>query len=108
MIKISFKYDRNNDPVGFICTGHAGFAAFGKDVICAAVSALVINCVNSVSSFTPSEYDLESDEKKGYIRFLLKDEPSKEAILLLKSLKLGIGAIINDEGSKFVKLVEWS
>ena len=108
MIKVSFKYDHNNDPVGFICTGHAGFAAFGKDIICAAVSALVINCVNSVSRFTSSKYDLESEEKNGYIRFVLKDDPSEEAKLLLKSLKLGIDAIINDEGSKYVKLVDWS
>ncbi len=108
MIKVSFKYDHNNDPVGFICTGHAGFAAFGKDIICAAVSALVINCVNSVSRFTSSKYDLESEEKNGYIRFVLKDDPSEEAKLLLKSLKLGIDAIINDEGSKYVKLVDWT
>ena len=108
MIKVSFKFDHNNDPVGFICTGHAGFAAFGKDIICAAVSALVINCVNSVSRFTSSKYDLESEEKKGYIRFVLKDDPSEEAKLLLKSLKLGIDAIINDEGSKYVKLVDWT
>ena len=108
MIKVSFKYDHNNDPVGFICTGHAGFAAFGKDIICAAVSALVINCVNSVSRFTSSKYDLESEEKHGYIRFVLKDDPSEEAKLLLKSLKLGIDAIINDEGSKYVKLVDWT
>ncbi|MCR5829442.1 MAG: ribosomal-processing cysteine protease Prp [Lachnospiraceae bacterium] len=108
MIKISFKYDHNNDPVGFICTGHAGFAAFGKDIICAAVSALVINCVNSVSHFTTSEFDLESDEKKGYIKMVLEDEPSSDSILLLKSLELGLNAIINDEGSKFVKLVDWN
>jgi len=107
MIKVSFKYDHNNDPIGFICIGHAGFAAFGKDIVCAAVSALVINCVNSVSHFSDSKYDLESDEKKGYIRFVLEENYSKEAILLLKSLELGLDAIINDEGSKFVKLVDW-
>ncbi len=108
MIKVSFKYDHNNDPVGFICTGHAGFAAFGKDIICAGVSALVINCINSVSTFTDNKFDLDTDEKKGYIRFVLKGEPSQEAKLLLKSLKLGIDAIIQDEGSKFVKLVDWT
>ena len=108
MIKVSFKYDHNNDPVGFICTGHAGFAAFGKDIVCAAVSALVINCVNSISHLTSSVFDLESDEKKGHIRCVLGDDPSSDAKLLMKSLELGINAIINDEGSKYVKLVDWS
>ena len=108
MIKVSFKYDHNNDPVGFICTGHAGFAAFGKDIVCAAVSALVINCVNSVSHLTSSKFELDSDEKKGYIRCILENDPSEDAKLLFKSLELGINAIINDEGSKYVKLVDWS
>jgi len=108
MIKVSFKYDHNNDPVGFICTGHAGFAAFGKDIVCAAVSALVINCVNSISHLTSSGFDLESDEKKGCIKCILEDNASDEAKLLVKSLELGINTIINDEGSKYVKLVDWS
>ena len=107
MIRISFKYDHKNDPVGFICSGHAGFARFGKDIVCAAVSALVINCINSVSKFTGSKFDLESDEKKGYIRFVSSEEPCEEAVLLLKSLKLGIDAIAEDEGRKFVELVDW-
>ena len=108
MIKVSFKYDHNNEPVGFICTGHAGFAAFGKDIVCAAVSALVINCVNSISQLTSCGFELDSNEKKGYIKCVLEDDPSEDARLLIKSLELGINAIINDEGSKYVKLVDWS
>ena len=33
---------------GFTCKGHAGSAMSGKDIVCAAISILVINTVNSL------------------------------------------------------------
>ncbi len=36
---------------GFLCSGHAGFARAGRDIVCAAVSVLVINTVNSIEQF---------------------------------------------------------
>ena len=32
--------------------GHAGYAEEGQDIICAAVSALIVNTVNSVETLT--------------------------------------------------------
>ena len=37
---------------GFRIEGHAGYAKHGKDIVCAAVSALVMNTMNSIHSFT--------------------------------------------------------
>jgi len=106
MISISFKYDQNNDPVAVKCLGHAGFARYGKDIVCAAISALVINAVNSVGELTSTKFELESDEKTGYIFFELIN-PDHDAILILKSLKLGVESVVSENNSKFVKLVEW-
>jgi len=37
---------------GFSVSGHAGYENAGKDIICASVSALVINTVNAVDALT--------------------------------------------------------
>ena len=34
------------------CNGHAGFADYGNDIVCAAVSVLTINLINSIDNFT--------------------------------------------------------
>ncbi len=47
MIKINLKY--NNDLIESISiTGHAGFDDFGKDIVCASVSSIVITSVNAI------------------------------------------------------------
>ena len=107
MIRISFKYDDTGCPTAFRCTGHAGYAAKGRDIICASVSVLTINTVNSIEQFTDDEFDLETDEKRGYMMFSFKNEPSEDGRLLLKSLELGIKGIIEDNGKRFINLVEW-
>lgn len=106
MIQISFKYDSASDPIGIRCSGHAGYARSGKDIICAAVSVLVINTINSVEKFTDTKFVLETNEKKGYIYFLL-ESPDEAGKLLMKSLELGIQDIIADNGKNYIQLIDW-
>ena len=35
-------------------TGHAMYDAFGKDIVCSAVSSIVITCLNGILSINPS------------------------------------------------------
>lgn len=47
MIKINLKYD--NDLIESISiTGHAGYDIYGKDIVCASVSSIVITSVNAI------------------------------------------------------------
>jgi len=47
MIKINLKY--NNDLIESISiTGHAGYDIYGKDIVCASVSSIVITSVNAI------------------------------------------------------------
>lgn len=47
MIKVNLKY--NNDLIESISiTGHAGFDIYGKDIVCASVSSIVITSVNAI------------------------------------------------------------
>lgn len=78
---------------GFHFSGHAGYADSGKDIVCAGVSALVLNAINSIETFTEDRFTCEVEEESGDVIFSLVDTPSKEGNLLLESLLLGITGI---------------
>jgi len=104
MIKISFLYNENKSIIGFDFDGHAGFAESGRDIVCAAVSALVFNTMNSIEKFTKTDFEVDMDEKKGHIYFTVKDEPDEKTELLLNSLKLGVGEIQKSYGKKYIRI----
>ena len=89
---------------GFCSEGHAGYARHGKDIVCAAVSALVMNTMNSIHSFTSDVFDYKEDEKKGMVDFRIISEPSPETKLLLKSLILGLQGIQEEYGEKYLRI----
>jgi uncharacterized protein YsxB (DUF464 family) len=89
---------------GFKVTGHAGFAEEGKDVVCAAVSALVINTINSIEQLTNDKFLAESDENDGRIKLKFLSENSKETKLLMESLILGIKGVKEDYDKKYIHI----
>ena len=90
---------------GFCCEGHAGFAKRGQDIVCAAVSALVFNTMNSIEQFTSDTYSYEEDEKSGRIEFNIISEVSDRSELLLASFALGVQTIAEQYGNKYVRIV---
>ena len=105
MIKISVYKNAEGKIIGFRSFGHAGFAESGQDIVCAAVSALVINTVNSIERFTSDTFELKENEKKGEIDFRIVSELSNESGLLLNSLFLGLQGIREDYGEEYIKLI---
>jgi uncharacterized protein YsxB (DUF464 family) len=86
------------------CNGHAGYADYGKDIVCAAVSVLTINLINSIDNLTEDEIIVSQDEDKGIIRFKFKDEPGHDSDLLVKSFELGVDSIFQQYGKKFLNI----
>ena len=108
MIRISFKYDADGVPIAFRMDGHAGFARKGKDIVCAAVSVLAINTVNSVEALTDDRFTLDTDEERGFMQFSFNTVPSGGSKILMKSLEIGIKGIVEDSNNnRFINLVEW-
>ena len=103
MIKISIYQNEEDVITGFRLMGHAGYADHGQDIVCAAVSALVINTINSIEQFTKDVFSLEQDEESGMIEFHVTSHISDESKLLLNSLFLGLSGIQEDYGQKFIK-----
>ena len=88
--------------VDFRCKGHAGFARENRDIICSAVSVLVINTVNSLEAFTKDAVRTREDD--GYVFLEFPSEQSPEARLLMDSLLLGLGMIEDSYGSRYLKV----
>ena len=50
---------KDNKYVAFSCAGHAGFSDKGKDIVCASVSALVINTANAIEKLSDCDFNAE-------------------------------------------------
>ena len=76
MTKVTFYQNSENQCVGFTSEDHAGYAQEGEDIVCAGISALVINTVNSIEAFTEDEFTIDVDESSARIHFMIKNKPS--------------------------------
>ncbi len=88
----------------FICKGHAGYATYGNDIVCASVSCLVINTINSLDELTHEKMEIITDEGAGLIDCRFKDDISSESRLLMDSMILGLKGIVSDYGKKYLEL----
>ncbi len=106
MISVKIYKTEDNNIRGFKCLGHAGYAEHGEDIVCAAVSMLVINTLNSLEKFVPEDkFTVNTDEEQGLIECLFNDKPSEKAKLLLDSMLLGLKSVEENYQGKFLKLL---
>lgn len=80
---------------GFKITGHANSGEYGKDIVCAAVSVLSINTVNSIEQIAKIMPLVDSDDENG--GFLSVNIPegsdanaNRQAQVLLEALEIGL------------------
>ncbi|SFR97614.1 ribosomal-processing cysteine protease Prp [Anaeromicropila populeti] len=106
MIKV--RISRNDAGIckQFSLHGHAGYAENGEDIVCSAVSVLVINTINSIETFTDDDFFVESEEEDGWIGLEMTGTMSKETELLINSMLLGLKAIEEQYGNKFISIIE--
>lgn len=87
MIEVNVRDD------GVTISGHAGYAAFGYDIVCAGTTALAQTLIKSVEDLTEDEikYDISSgwvDIKYGNL--------SEKSKTLVDSFFIGIQLIVNE------------
>ncbi|MDC7295241.1 MULTISPECIES: ribosomal-processing cysteine protease Prp [unclassified Butyrivibrio] len=104
MTSIIFTKTSDDNYKSIECNGHAGFAEYGSDIVCSAISVLTINTINSLDNLTKDEISVFQDEDKGIIRFEFKDTPSHDAELLVRSFELGIESIYQQYGKKYLNI----
>ncbi len=91
--------------IGFEFSGHAQFEEFGKDIVCASVSVLAINTVNSIETFTNDKFDCTVREEEGFLSFRIISNVSEKSELLLNALKLGIIGIEQQYGNDYIDII---
>ena len=96
MTNIKLYARRGGDIFGLQVKGHAGFGVRGTDVVCASVSILVINTINSIQKLTSDRCNEKVNARKATIDFEIDGEVSRESKVLLESLKMGLEAISKD------------
>ncbi len=82
-------------------SGHAGYAASGKDIICAAVTALSITLFKSLTDLTEDE--IEYDIQPGWVDIKYGDL-SEKAKTLVDSFFIGI-CLIADEFPGYIRIL---
>ncbi len=112
MIKIIF-YKNNNKYIGFECLGHAGFADYGKDIICASVSSVVQSTCLGFIKVLNLKVDMIRDDNKGYLKLVTPKKISDKdiencnllfnvALVALKDLESGYSDYIKIEEKSYV------
>lgn len=103
MIDIVFYENLEGKTRRVTFSGHAGYAEPGEDIVCAAVSILFINTVNSLEMYTSDTVIQKTDRKLNYFDISFRDsEISHDADLLLSSLRSGLDMIVEKYGPGFV------
>jgi uncharacterized protein YsxB (DUF464 family) len=89
---------------GFTCMGHSGFERRGKDIVCASISVLVINTINSMEELAGEDMDITTNEETGFINCPFKNPLSDKGELLMDSMILGLSQIAEQCGDKYLIL----
>ena len=104
MTHVSIIKTRNGEYKGFNCIGHSGYAERGEDIVCAAISVLVINTINSLDKLAGEKIKLVTNEDEGLIDCRFEGQINDKAKLLLDSMVLGLREIKKQYGKTFIDL----
>ena len=97
MIEIVIQ-SKNEKVQSISVTGHANSDAYGKDLVCAAVSAVVTGAFNALNK---KDFKLELNEGKAYLETLGTISKHDEAVIDTLVTQL---LTIEESNKKFVKL----
>ena len=104
MTKITIIKSKNGEYKKVTCKGHAGYADAGSDIVCCAISMLVLNTINSLEILTGAPMEVSSDEESGFLVCTFTGNLDKSSVLLLDSMVLGLETVVSEYGKKYLKL----
>lgn len=89
---------------GFNCMGHSGYADSGSDIVCAAVSVLVINTINAIEEFAKESMEIVTGQEDGIIDVIFVNPVNEKTKLLMDTMVLGLKSIEKQYGKRYLKL----
>ncbi len=100
MINVKFFRSQNDAPLGFSFKGHAGYAAHGSDIVCAAISSVAYMTANTIIEIMSIDADVDVNEN-GEMTLRVPEESAEKT----KELLLGLELHINELGKQYPKNV---
>ena len=103
MTTITIIKSKNGNYKQMTCLGHAGYADAGEDIVCAPISMLVINTINSLEVLTDAKMQINAEDS-GMIDLKFQEDIGRDGILLMDSLILGLKGVVKQYGKQYLKL----
>ena len=100
MIKITVRYQSTGEFLSLESLGHANSAPHGEDLVCAAVSGILLGGINALKDEC---YNLKVDEKKGNIELCNIGKMSQHDIIVIETIISQLQAIERDN-PKFISI----
>jgi len=100
MIKVKFFHSENGAPLGFSFNGHAGYAAHGSDIVCAAISSVAYMTANTILEVMGIQADVTVNES-GEMTLKIPEEGTEKT----KDILLGLELHINELQKQYPKNV---
>ena len=95
--------DREGNYWYFECSGHADDnSCEGEDIICAAISMLVINTINSLEVLAGADITYAAAEEGGRLSCRFETPPDEKAALLVDSMILGLQSVRENYGDEYL------
>jgi uncharacterized protein YsxB (DUF464 family) len=104
MTTIIIQKTESGDFAGFTCEGHADYKYKGDDIVCAAISVLTINTINSLEVLVKEPMEVSKNEESGLISVRFTQKLSEQGRLLIESYILGLSEVFNNYGKKHIHL----
>ena len=100
MIHITIKYKSTGEFISLISQGHADSAPYGQDLVCAAVSGVILGGINALQG---KNYSLKNNENKGILELRNIGKMSERDAVVIDTMVLQLQAIERDN-PKFIKI----
>ena len=79
MINVKFFHSQNGAPLGFSFKGHAGYAAHGSDIVCAAISSVAYMTANTILEIMKVDADVDVKED-GEMTLKVPEESAEKTV----------------------------
>ncbi|MDD6137292.1 MAG: ribosomal-processing cysteine protease Prp [Lachnospiraceae bacterium] len=103
MIQADFIKNSNQIIIGFRVKGHAGYDKYNRDIVCAAVSALVTSTVNSIEVHSSTKFVYEQG-KAGKFLFKFTEQPDEIGTVLIHTLEMALVGVQSSYGKKYLQV----
>ncbi len=105
MISININRDQEGNIISFSGQGHAEYAEYGTDIVCAAVSAIMQTAAIGLDNHLNLNFDIEIND--GWLSCQLTSElaQQKEVRAILETMFLGLKST-EESYQKYLKVIE--